>query len=184
MIAPDIATPETVIGFWQDAGPKRWFEPSVEFDQEVRTKFGATHETAATGSLSAWEATPLGTLALLLLLDQFPRNMFRGTPRAFATDPLARSIARRALERGFDEQVNKELRSFFYLPFMHSEELADQERCLALYQALGNEEGIKYAKLHLDAIKRFGRFPHRNEILGRPSRPEEVAYLEGGGFRG
>jgi uncharacterized protein (DUF924 family) len=184
MNAPHIAAPETVIGFWQDAGPKRWFEPSVEFDQEVRAKFLATHETAAAGSLSAWEATPLGTLALLLLLDQFPRNMFRGTPRAFATDSQARSIARHALEHGFDAQVSKELRTFFYLPFMHSEELADQERCLALYQALGNEEGIKYADLHLDAIKRFGRFPHRNEILGRPSRPEEVTYLEGGGFRG
>jgi uncharacterized protein (DUF924 family) len=110
--------------------------------------------------------------------------MFRKTPRAFATDAAALGIARRAIDAGFDRQVEKDMRSFFYLPFMHSEVLADQELCLKFYRDDGNEEGIKYAEIHLDAIRSFGRFPHRNEILHRQSTPEEIAYLEDGGFRG
>lgn len=183
MTGPAVS-PADVIGFWRAAGPQRWFEPDAAFDAEVRARFLALHERAAAGALSEWEGSAEGALALLLLLDQFPRNMFRNTPRAFATDATAREIARRALGQGFDRAVATELRTFFYLPFMHSEELADQELCLRLYRDYGHEEGIKYAELHLDAIRRFGRFPHRNEILGRASRLEEIAYLEGGGFRG
>ena len=127
---------------------------------------------------------PEGALALLILLDQFPRNMFRGAARAFATDPLARAIAAGALLKGFDAQVPPEMRGFFYLPFMHSEDLADQERCVALYQAAGDADGLKWAQEHADIIRRFGRFPHRNAVLGRASTPEEQAFLDSGGFAG
>lgn len=176
--------PEEIIGFWREAGPKRWFEPDQAFDDEVRRRFLAAHERAAAGEFADWALSPQGALALLLLLDQFPRNMFRKTPRAFATDPAARLIARRAIMAGYDRKTEKELRGFFYLPFMHSEELVDQELCVTLYRHNGDEDGTKWAEIHLDAIRRFGRFPHRNEILGRASRPDEIAYLEGGGFRG
>jgi uncharacterized protein (DUF924 family) len=179
-----MTAPQDVVQFWRDAGPKKWFEPDPAFDADIRQRFLATHELAAAGKLSDWENSAQGALALLLLLDQFPRNMFRKTPRAFATDAQARGIAERAIKAGFDLEVGNELRSFFYLPFMHSEKLADQELCLKLYRDYGNEDGIKYAEIHLDAIRRFGRFPHRNEILGRESSAEEIAYLNSGGFRG
>jgi uncharacterized protein (DUF924 family) len=142
------------------------------------------HEAAAAGRLSAWESTAEGTLALLILLDQFPRNMFRDSARAFATGPLARSIAAGALVRGFDAQVPADMRSFFYLPFEHSEDMADQERALALYKAAGNADNLKWAELHADIIRRFGRFPHRNAVLGRVTTAEEQAFLDGGGFAG
>lgn len=177
-------TPQNIVQFWRDAGPKKWFEPDPAFDASIRERFLAAQEEAAAGKLAAWENSAQGALALLLLLDQFPRNMFRKTPRAFATDAQARGIAQRAIKAGFDLEVGDEMRSFFYLPFMHSEELADQELCLKLYRGYGNEDGIKYAEIHLDAIRRFGRFPHRNEILGRESSADEIAYLDSGGFRG
>jgi uncharacterized protein (DUF924 family) len=179
-----VASAQEVISFWHDAGEERWFKPDADFDRQVRERFLVTHEAAAMGKLSDWEQSPEGALALLVLLDQLPRNMFRGTPRAFATDRLAREVAERALDRGSDKQVDTKMRSFFYLPFMHSENVSDQERCLGLYRALGNEEGIKYAEIHLEAIRRFGRFPHRNEILGRTSTADEITYLDDGGFRG
>jgi uncharacterized protein (DUF924 family) len=172
-----------VVSFWRDAGHERWYKSDPEFDREIRERFLETHEAAAAGRLPEWQQSPEGALALLILLDQFPRNMFRGTPRAFATDPIAREVADHAIEQGFDKKIDPTMQSFFYLPFMHSEKLADQERCLALYHAADNEEGIKFAKLHLDPIRRFGRFPHRNETLGRTSTPEEIAFLESGGFR-
>ena len=179
-----ITSAEDVSAFWRDAGQDRWFKPDAGFDAQIRERFLETHEAAAAGRLNEWQQTADGTLALLILLDQFPRNMFRGTPRAFATDSKALQIADRAIERGHDQKIDASLRSFFYLPFMHSERLGDQERCLALYQELGDAEALKYAELHRDAIRRFGRFPHRNEILDRQPTPEETAYLEGGGFRG
>jgi uncharacterized protein (DUF924 family) len=171
------------VAFWRDAGPDRWYKSDPEFDREIRERFLETHEAAAADRLAEWKQSAEGTLALLILLDQFPRNMFRGTPRAFATDPMAREIADHAIAQGFDKAIDSKMQSFFYLPFMHSEELADQERCLALYHAADNEEGIKFAKLHLEPIRRFGRFPHRNEVLGRTSTQEEIAFLESGGFR-
>jgi uncharacterized protein (DUF924 family) len=121
---------------------------------------------------------------LLILLDQFPRNMFRGDARAFATDPLARAIAAGGIIRGFDAQVPAEMRGFFYLPFEHSEDLADQERGIAFHKAIGDLDGVKWAELHADIIRRFGRFPHRNAVLGRTTTPEEQAFLDGGGFAG
>jgi len=174
--------PEDVLGFWREAGPDRWYKADPEFDALVRARFLSTHEAAAAGSLSAWEETPAGALALLIALDQFPRNMFRGTARAFATDRLALAVARRAVQRGFDRAFSMPERNFFYLPFEHSENLADQERSLALCESSGDADAIKWAKVHLDVIRRFGRFPHRNAALGRRSTPEETAFLEGGGF--
>ena len=177
-------TASDIVAFWREAGPKRWFEKDTAFDDEIRNRFLAVHEAAAAGKLAGWEQTAEGALALLILLDQFPRNMFRGQARAFATDTLARAITAGALVRGFDAQVPKEMRSFFYLPFEHSEDLADQERSLALYKAAGDADDLKWAELHADIIRRFGRFPHRNAVLGRTTTPEEQAFLDDGGFAG
>ena len=180
----DDVTAADVVAFWREAGPELWFNKDAAFDAEIRRRFLATYEVAAAGQLTAWEATAEGALALLILLDQFPRNMFRGSARAFAADPLARAIAAGALIRGFDAQVPANMRTFFYLPFEHSEDMADQERCIALYKAAGDAENLKWAELHADIIRRFGRFPHRNEVLGRASTPEEQAFLASGGFAG
>jgi uncharacterized protein (DUF924 family) len=176
--------PEDVTAFWREAGPKKWFTKDEAFDHEIATKFLAMHEAAAAGRFSDWEATPEGALALLLLLDQFPRNMFRNSARAFATDPLARAIADRALARGFETSVAASERSFFLLPFEHSEKLADQERSLALSRAANGGYADRWAELHADIIRRFGRFPHRNALLGRATTAEEQAFLDAGGFAG
>jgi uncharacterized protein (DUF924 family) len=177
-------TPAEIVAFWREAGPKRWFEKDAAFDDEIRRRFLAVHEAAAAGKLAHWEQSAEGALALLILLDQLPRNMFRGSARAFGTDPLARAITAGALVRGFDAQAPTEMRSFFYLPFEHSEDIADQERGIALYKAAGDADGLKWAELHADIIRRFGRFPHRNAVLGRSTTPEEQAFLDGGGFAG
>jgi len=182
--AVSIAAPHDVLQFWFTAGPDKWFKKDAAFDAEIRARFLAAHEAAAAGRLADWEATADGALALLILLDQFPRNMFRNDARTFATDAEARTIAGRAIARGFDGQVAAERRSFFFLPFMHSEVLADQERAVALYREAGNSDGLKWAEQHADIIRRFGRFPHRNKLLGRKTTPEEQAFLDGGGFAG
>jgi uncharacterized protein (DUF924 family) len=180
----DIAKPADVVAFWREAGPDKWFNKSDAFDAEIRHRFLPTHEAAAAGRLSDWQASPDGALALLLLLDQFPRNLFRGDARTYATDPLARQVADRAIANGFDAKVDPALRGFFYLPFMHSEKLADQERCVALYRAAGDTNGTKWAEHHADIVRRYGRFPHRNALLGRTTTPEEQAFLDAGGFTG
>ena len=172
-----------VVAFWRAAGPKRWFEKDTAFDDDIRRRFLTAHETAAGGRLTDWEASAEGALALVILLDQFPRNMFRGQARAFATDPLAQAIASRAILNGFDGAF-PDLRGFFYLPFEHSEILADQEKATAFFRANGDADGVKWAELHADIIRRFGHFPHRNAVLGRVSTPEEQAFLDGGGFSG
>jgi uncharacterized protein (DUF924 family) len=177
-VAEDVAT------FWLAAGHERWFKPDEDFDAEIRTRFATTYENAAAGRLSAWEEWPQGVLALLIVLDQFPRNMFRHNARSFAADPLARSVARTAIARGFDQQVAMPARSFFYLPFEHSEELADQERAVVLMEKTGDADLLKWAVLHRDIIRRFGRFPHRNSVLGRTTTLEEQAFLDAGGFSG
>lgn len=180
-----IARPEEIFLFWKDAGPEKWFVANPAFDEEVRARFSDTYNAAVTGELDHWERSAYGALALVIVLDQFPRNMFRGTPKAFATDEKAKAIAVRAIEQGRDKAVDPEVHTFFYMPFMHSEALGDQERCVALMNESGKQENIKYADIHRDAIARFGRFPHRNEILGRTSTPEEIAYLQSeGGFKG
>ncbi len=176
-------TPAEIVAFWRAVGPDRWFEKDAALDDEIRRRFLAAHEAAAAGKLTAWEQTAEGALALLILLDQFPRHMFRGEARAFATDALARAVASRAILNGFDG-VFPDMRGFFYLPFQHSEKLKDQERGVALYKASGDTDGLKWAELHADIIRRFGRFPHRNAILGRVTTPHEQAFLDGGGFAG
>jgi uncharacterized protein (DUF924 family) len=183
-IAVATIIPSDVIAFWREAGPDRWFNKDTAFDDQIRERFLALHESAAAGELSNWETSADGALALLLLLDQFPRNMFRGQARTFATDPLAREITAGALVRGFDAQMGPDMRSFFYLPFEHSEDMADQERALMLYKASGDAENLKWAELHADIIRRFGRFPHRNALLGRATTPAEQAFLDAGGFAG
>ncbi|MFP5330722.1 MAG: DUF924 family protein, partial [Alphaproteobacteria bacterium] len=141
----------------------------------IRQRFAPWVARAASGELDGWLADIRGRLALILLTDQFPRNMFRGHADQFSTDPLALAIAKGAVDRGLDEQLEPVERGFLYMPFQHSEKLDDQKRSLRLFARLGNDEQSKYAKLHHDIIERFGRFPHRNAILGRAPRPEEVA---------
>ena len=179
-----IKSADAVLAFWREAGPDKWFKKDTAFDDEIRARFLDTYEAAAAGLLSGWEATREGALALVIVLDQFPRNMFRGSARAFAADPLALAVAKRAIERGFDITTPVQERAFFYLPFEHSEELADQDRCCALFRAAGDADLVKWAELHADIIRRFGRFPHRNAALGRTTTAEEQAFLDSGGFAG
>lgn len=162
---------------------KRWFEKSDAFDRDIRGRFLALYERGASGALAGWKDTPRECLALIVLLDQFPRNMFRGTPRAFATDALALAAARHALAAGYDRDWLRVEKIFAYLPFEHSEALADQQRACELMRPLG-EEQYDYALRHKAIIERFGRFPHRNAILGRDSTPEEIEFLQqpGSGF--
>ena len=178
------ASAAAVLAFWRAAGPEQWFKKDTAFDAAIRARFIETYEAAAAGQLSGWEQTAEGALALIVVLDQFPRNMFRDDARTYAADPQARAVAERALERGFDQKVPLSDRQFFYLPFEHSEAMADQERCCALMAATGDAELLKWAQLHADIIRRFGRFPHRNAMLGRATTAEEQAFLDGGGFAG
>jgi uncharacterized protein (DUF924 family) len=176
-------TPSDVVTFWREAGPGRWFRKDEAFDTAFLQRFEAAHDAAAAGALAHWAGTADGALALLILLDQFPRNAFRNSPRMFATDPQAVAIADAAIHAGFDLAVDPALRAFFYMPFMHSERLADQQRCVTLTTPLGGGT-LDYARIHLEAIERFGRFPHRNVLLGRSTTPEEQHYLDNGGFSG
>lgn len=173
-----IANPEDVIAFWF-AKPTQalWFNATPGFDQGLRERFLGTYQAAVSGQLADWEHTPTGALALTIVLDQFPLNMFRGQPESFATEATARAVADRAIAHGFDEHLTPTERMFLYLPFMHSETLADQQRSVKLFEPLGLKESLYFAYHHRDLISRFGRFPHRNAILGRESTAEERAYL-------
>ena len=171
------------VAFWVEAGQEKWFVKDPEFDTAFREKFLDLHFEAARREHDAWIETPEGALALMILLDQFPRNSFRGTGHMFATDPLARMYARMALERGHDRHVDGPLSAFFYLPFEHSEDIEDQKLSVKLFTPMGGE-ALEYADIHLDIIARFGRFPHRNPQLGRESTSEELAFLADGGFSG
>lgn len=176
--------PEAVVQFWREAGMERWFASDATFDVLFRDRFLEAHFAAARRECEAWMESAEGALALMVLLDQFPRNCFRGSAHSYAADGLARHYARRALAAGFDGQVDPALKIFFYMPFEHSEALEDQQRSLELFGALGDENYGKYAQLHYDLIARFGRFPHRNPAMGRESTREELDYLAGGGFSG
>ena len=173
-----------MVSFWREAGPEKWFSKDTAFDRTIEQRFGALHAEAAAGKKDAWATTPEGALALLLLLDQFSRNLFRGSPKTYAQDAKAREIADDALAAGFDQRVDPAFRSFFSLPFMHSESSADLARCVALAHALGDPVTLKFARHHQGIVRRFGRFPHRNAVLGRHSNPAEREFLESGGFAG
>lgn len=177
-------TPGEIIRFWHEAGPERWFTKDDSFDALCRARFLPAYDLARTGRLKGEWETAEGALALVLLLDQMPRNMFRGDPRSWATDADALRIAERAIDRGFDRQVEPDMTRFFYMPFMHSEDVAVQERSVTLNERLGDEEISYYAHHHRDIVARFGRFPHRNAVLGRTSSAEEIAFLEEDAFRG
>ncbi|MGX1101712.1 DUF924 family protein [Bradyrhizobium elkanii] len=180
-----LATPADVLGFWRNAGRDRWYKHDDAFDAEIRSRFLATWQKAAAGELSSWEASDDGALALTIVLDQFPRNLFRGDARTFSSDVLARDVARRAIDRGVDARTDPVLREFLYLPFEHSEDLADQQRCVTLFRQYDcHPDNLKYAEDHADIIRRFGRFPHRNRVLGRQTTAEEKAFLGAGGFSG
>ena len=182
MACGDALTPAEILTFWREAGRDHWYEKDEAFDAEVRRRYLSLWHKAAAGELSSWEASDDGALALTIVLDQFPRNMFRGSARAFASDAKALEVAGRAIARGADTRIDPILLEFLYVPFMHSEELADQLRCVELFQ--GSPDNLRYAEEHADIIRRFGRFPHRNCVLGRATTAEERAYLEAGGFSG
>ena len=179
-------TPDDVLAFWFADGAEQfrdaWFRADPAFDAECRVRFGGLLEAARAGSLDAWAATPRGALALVIVLDQFSRNIHRGTPDAFAADPRALALARAAVARDDDRTLKPIERMFLYLPFEHAENLADQDISVRLFETLRGrydsaDLAIDYAERHRDVIRRFGRFPHRNAILGRESTPEELAYL-------
>ena len=178
-----MTTASDVISFWRDAGPKRWFSRDEAFDREFRERFLDAHDAAARRELDDWSGTADGVLALLVLLDQFPRNAFRDTAHMFATDALALMFAKNAIAAGLDRDVAEDVRAFVYMPLMHSEALDDQHACCIHMQQFGGES-LKYAEIHRDIIERFGRFPHRNPSLGRTTTAEEQAFLDEGGFSG
>ncbi len=178
---PDMA--KGLLAFWRDAGMAKWFRGGAAFDAECRERWQEAHFSAARRECDAWMQAADSALALVVLLDQIPRNIFRGSGHAFATDPLALLHANHAIAAGFDAQVDPALQMFFYLPFEHSEVLADQQRAVALFTALDNPDLLGYAVAHRDVIAQFGRFPHRNAALGRTNTPDEQAWLDaGGGF--
>ena len=179
-------TAEAIVEFWRASGRKAWFTKDAAFDEAIRERFEATHHAAARGELAGWVETAEGALALVLLTDQFSRQLWRGSAHAFATDPLARATAREAITRGHHRATALDLRGFFYLPFQHSEEPADHEFGLNLAEALERDggESARWARHHQDIIERFGRFPHRNAVLGRRNTANEQAFLDEGGFSG
>ena len=172
-----------VVKFWMDAGSGSWFRKDAAFDDRFREKFAAAHEAAARGELDDWLSSGEGALALLILLDQYPRNSFRGTARMFATDDKALAVAKQAIADGFDLTSVPSLRLFFYTPFIHSERIENQDLALELYAPLGPDTA-RHAHTHRDIIARFGRFPHRNRLLGRETTAMEQKLLDEGGFAG
>jgi uncharacterized protein (DUF924 family) len=181
--AQAMTTPADVLAFWREAGMANWFNGGAAFDAECRVRFHDAHHAAARGECEAWLDDADGVLAALILLDQIPRNLFRGSGHAFATDGLARRYALHAVDAGLDAQMPADLRLFAYLPFEHAEDLADQDRAVALIGTLGDAGLSRYAQAHREVIARFGRFPHRNTALGRTSRADEQVWLDaGGGF--
>ncbi|MEP0940790.1 MAG: DUF924 family protein [Rhizobiaceae bacterium] len=176
--------PQDVIDFWIDAGPEKWWKKNPDFDAEIEQRFGETHRRAAAGELDEWGTTPDGALALILVLDQFSRNLFRNSPRAFAQDEQCVSIVLAQMETGADREMHPDVMHFCYLPLMHSEQLEHQQMCIAEMERLENTPSLRAAIQHRDIIADFGRFPHRNALLGRKTTDSEQAFLDGGGFSG
>ena len=176
--------PDEILAFWREAGPERWYNKDAAFDALIRSRFAKLWESAAAGELASWEASDSGALALVIVLDQFPRNMFRDDVRTYSSDARAREVAGRAIARGVDQRVDPDLLEFLYMPLMHSEQLSDQLRCVELFRKSGDPGNLRYAEGHAEIIRRFGRFPHRNRVLGRLTTPDEQAFLDQGGFSG
>ncbi len=177
--------PETVLTFWfGELEPSQWFKKSDDMDRRIAQRFGELHRDVAAASGSQLMADARTALAAIIVLDQFSRNMFRGTPAAFASDAKALAVAKDVVARGWDQELSKNERVFVYLPFEHSERLEDQDRSVVLISSLGDDEFTRYAEAHRDVILAFGRYPHRNAILGRRSTPEEEVFLAqpGSGF--
>ncbi len=175
---------KNVLGFWfGELTPKQWYAKDDEIDRTITDRFGALHDTIMATNNADLSATRDTALAAIIVLDQLARNMFRGSAQSFSGDCKARALANAALEAGFEGEMNDDQKQFLYMPFMHSETLADQDRSVALFEKLGREEALKYARLHREPIKAFGQFPHRNAILDRPTSPSEQAWIEEhGGF--
>jgi uncharacterized protein (DUF924 family) len=170
---------DEIVRFWfETLKPEDWYRKDQAIDAEIAKRFGATYEALKDSVPPNWIAEPKGMLAAILVLDQFPRNMFRDDPRAFATDRMALALAKRAIGDGFDARVPPEQRAFVYMPFQHSEAAADQAQSIALFTALGNPLNLDFALRHQAIIARFGRFPHRNDVLGRTSTAAELAFLQ------
>jgi len=177
-------SPEAILEFWLDTvGPDGWYAQDEALDAEILSRFGATWEMAMDGRFALWMTYPSGALAYLILTDQFPRNMFRGTAKAFASDTVALAVAKRALDQGYDKRIDAPARQFFYLPLMHSENLGDQERCVRLFfERLPNPDSLLHARAHREIIRKFGRFPYRNAALKRRPTDVESAFVNGGGY--
>ena len=172
-----------VLTFWQEAGPESWYRQDALFDRTIRDRFGALWDLACAGGCDHWAMGPKGALGLIVLTDQLPRNMFRDSPRAFASDARALRIAASALNHGLDLRVAEPMRQFFYLPFMHSEMLTDQDRSVRLFKArMEGGDNLLHARAHREVIRRYGRFPYRNAALGRVSTPQEEVFLHAGGY--
>jgi uncharacterized protein (DUF924 family) len=170
---------QAVLSFWfKELKPEQWFQPDADLDLRIANRFHELYLRLKASVPGAARTDPTAALGAIIVLDQFPRNMFRGKPEAFATDVAASALARNAIERGMDAQLGRDERRFLYMPLMHSESLDDQEECVRLFQLLDEPNSLKYAIEHRDIIARFGRFPHRNRVLGRRSSDEELAYLE------
>ena len=176
---------EEVVAFWLSAEPEKWFVRNDSFDEEIRRRGGGLHARAVGGELREWESSAIGSLGLILLLDQFSRNLYREDARAWKQDAQALSFSRRMIARGEDMEMDVVRRRWIYMPFMHTEDvMAQREGMVYFGERMDNANTLKYAQIHLDIIERFGRFPHRNEVLGRETTSAEAAYLNEGGFRG
>ena len=181
-----MSSPEAVLSFWLDeVGPGGWYNPTAALDAQIRDRFQLTWERAAEGTLAMWLTQPAAALAYCILMDQFPRNMFRGEARAFATDAPGLAAAKMAISRDWDTRIDEPARQFFYLPLMHAENLVEQDRCVRLIltrMPRTGAENLLHARAHREVIRRFGRFPHRNRVLGRESTEAEAAFLQEGGY--
>ena len=176
---PDAGSARKVLDFWfSSAVEAHWFDSDPEIDRQITEQFSDLYQYAYDGELSDWMKDAESALALVILLDQFPRNMFRGSPRAFASDHMAREVSRAAIDNAFDQQRSARERAFFYLPLMHSEDLLDQTECVQLYRRLQDDNSLDFAIRHHDIIARFGRFPHRNQVMGRESSEDEREFLK------
>ncbi len=175
---------KTVVDFWTLAGPAHWFEKNAAFDGALAVRFGEALKQARLGVFDHWGETPDGALGLVLLLDQISRNTHRGSPLAFAGDAKALALAKASVGRGYHQKLVPPLAMWLLMPFEHAEDLDAQNRCVALFGTLGLHDMVYYAQMHLNIIARFGRFPHRNVVLGRKSTAAEIAFLQAGGFAG